>query len=432
MVTSSNSSEPNDQGRSIAKAYIREMLELNPIWESATILRRRRELWTGESASPASHSAVSVATAAAVASSDSQADRRLEERARRCLGILQESFYQLPEKKLNEYIAFLHNKRLPEFAAKAARLKTVAQHRNTLLQVQEKTGDEKFAYSLLHALVCPAANAGSLKEQYIEAIIAERRVKPSCKMVRQFADSHPEIYSMERDWFELFFDKVNQKQWAAQYSLRGRYRSAAGSRMLNLIVIGSFVAAVIIVPLVTTDDSTRRQRSRSRVTTPYGAQKHEEMMKKLRRNSRPSAPLSQPTNSASQSQPGSQYDPATPSSTVLPSFGSDHNFSGIDPATGLPPSPSAAPTFQELMEQSRKQRDQTLRSMKEQFDQFKRGPQEFGAPQPGAPQLMAPGEMNLPSFEPPNFRQPAFRQPNFERPSLPNVSRPSLPPFKPF
>ncbi|MEZ6092070.1 MAG: hypothetical protein R3C05_29510 [Pirellulaceae bacterium] len=32
----------------IEEAYVREMLELNPLWQTAEILRRRRELWSAD------------------------------------------------------------------------------------------------------------------------------------------------------------------------------------------------------------------------------------------------------------------------------------------------------------------------------------------------------------------------------------------------
>lgn len=211
------------------------------MWESSTIVRRRRELWSGDKPTPDAAAASSPAPVV-----DEQADRRREERAHRYLHKLQTEFYSLPDNKLHEYIRFLQHDRLPEFAAKAKRLEAVAKHRDELLRVEEETCDTKFAYSLLQGLVCPASQAGSLHEQYIESIIAESRVKHSCRMVRTFVQRHPEIYQLERDWLSLFLEKSNQRLWHSQTSLLGRVRQGSSRSTSGLLIL----ALIVMVPLV--------------------------------------------------------------------------------------------------------------------------------------------------------------------------------------
>ena len=244
----------------IAKAYVREMLDLNPIWHSPEIMRRRREIWTGgksvsRAAEPNAPSTSSLSTSSPPTSnasvsaqpsidpaSDPQTEHRLRVRARRCLEALETNFYQLPDEKLNQYLKFLQSDRLPEFAAKASHLRRVADQRSTLMDVGHETGDQKFTYSLQNSLIGPAAQAGALREQYIEAIITERRVAPACQMVKDFVSRHPEIYQLERDWFNLLLDPANCRQWSAKYSLAGRYRKFVSHKKANAIV-----AAVLLL-----------------------------------------------------------------------------------------------------------------------------------------------------------------------------------------
>ena len=131
-----------------------------------------------------------------------------------------------------------------------------------LVGVGNETGDPKFTYSLLNSLVCPAAQAGALREQYIEAIVEERRVVPACKMVKNFVTRHPEIYRLERDWFDLLLDAENCKQWTAKYSWRGRYRNFVGNGKVNLvaIVVGLVLASCIGV-INNGDGESNRPRS---------------------------------------------------------------------------------------------------------------------------------------------------------------------------
>ena len=218
----------HDLNATIAKAYVREMLDLNPMWQSPEIMRRRREIWTGGKAAgvatkngrPVADHLPGNGLAEIVSRSDPQADQRLRNRARRCRERLEAEFYQLPDEKLDQYLRFLQSDRLPEFAAKASHLRRVADQRSVLMGVGNETGDQKFTYSLLTSLICPAAQAGALREQYIEAIVTERRVVSACKMIKNFVARHPEIYHLERDWFDLLLDPENCKQWTAKYSWR--------------------------------------------------------------------------------------------------------------------------------------------------------------------------------------------------------------------
>ncbi len=233
-------SADNEAGTVIASAYVREMLDLNPIFQASQIMRRRRELW-GVVAADAT--LLGHATAAAIESPQNpDADAKLRERAKQCLDVLQSKFYQLPAEKLNQYLGFLESKRLPEYAAIAARLRAAANCRETLIAAATETNDPKFAYSLQHSVVRPPAESGALKEQFIESIIDERRVVPAIKMVRKYVAAHPDVYALQRDWFKILLDPENHTAWAKKYSLRTRANQSSG---LKVVVIGSFFVLVI-------------------------------------------------------------------------------------------------------------------------------------------------------------------------------------------
>jgi len=236
---------------SLAKAYVREMMDLNPMFDAATIMRRRRELWgvaVGLSDSGAG------AAVKQMPASDPEADARLRDRARQCLDVLQSQFYELPKEKLNQYLGVLESDRLPEYAATATRLRAAADCRDVLINALAETGDPKFTYSLQHSVVSPPAKSGAVREQYIEAIIAERRVTPAIQMVHRFAIAHPDVRELQRDWFDVLLDPENRKVWQSQYSLSNRARAAIGSGVISWGAIGFVVLFALVRGIIALSD----------------------------------------------------------------------------------------------------------------------------------------------------------------------------------
>ncbi len=369
------------------KAYIREMLELNPMWQSAQIIRRRNELWSG-SLPRSTQEGVS-----AKAPMDPQVEARLQERASRCLQIVQLEFYQLPEDKLREHLRFLRNDRLPEFAARAKRFSEVAKCRNELLGIERETGDVKFAYSLQQGVIGSAAQSGSLKEQYIEAIIAENRVHSSCQMIASFVERHPRIYELERDWFDLFLDPANRKRWS-----QGNAFSVSSLSGMKLVGIAMFIAASIIVPL-------SRASNRSPRNPPYQS----------------SYPAQQPVR------PPVYQVPTVPQPPVVPALKMPDSMpTGAIPSGGianeLPPhfrssmergslnlDRTASERHEELMREIRERRN---RSHQEIMDRIK----EIQKPIEVLPPYYAPPRFTPPSFSPSSSTpRPSFSPPNFPR-----------------
>lgn len=217
--SSDTPSNAHRQSAAVVSAYTREMLDHNPMWDAARIVRRRRELLAHE------RDGAVVPTTSATLAYDPTANNSLRDRARSYLEVLQTQFYDLPDDKLRRYIKFLNHNQLPEFAAVATRLQSAAEVRSVVLAASHETNDVKFAFSLQQSLVRPATEAATLREQYIESIQADCRVVPSCAMVKQYLSAHPELYSLERDWFDALLDPKNQQTWSASYALSTRTRN---------------------------------------------------------------------------------------------------------------------------------------------------------------------------------------------------------------
>jgi len=182
----------------VVHSYVREMLELNPMWQAQDILRRRREIF---GAPPATIGSGATGSTSAVAESRKAA--RLQQRARRSLDLLRERFYELPRDQLVAHVKAIDHPELPQYATMARRFKAVAKHRLLLLKIQQDNPDVKFTYSLLQGLIAPAAEAAALREQYMEAIQAENRVKSARQAAREFARDYPQIVQLQPDWFDL-------------------------------------------------------------------------------------------------------------------------------------------------------------------------------------------------------------------------------------
>ncbi|TWT91937.1 hypothetical protein [Neorhodopirellula pilleata] len=247
--------------QAIAKSYVREMLELNPMFQSPQILRRRREIWRAdESANTNPTIRTSVASGTSEVA-DAQADREFKLRAKACLEKLRTKFYELPDDTLQKYLRVISSPRVPQYAAVSARLRAVAAQRLALLQATEETGDVKFAYSLQFAMIGTAAQGGALREQYIESMIAERRVIEGGRIVKKFIERHPEIYAIDHDWFDALLDPANQRDWSANYSTISRTRRMIARPKWSTIAWAIFIAMVIINAIIQDDKNPKQRRS---------------------------------------------------------------------------------------------------------------------------------------------------------------------------
>lgn len=263
----SGASPKSELKQLVARSYVREMLDLNPMFQSPQILRRRRETWHHSDASdttPAatvSNSPTSPINRAS-ASIGRPSEGEFSARAKACLEKLRTKFYELPDETLQKYLRVISSPRVPQYAAVSARLRAVAAQRQTLLQVPEETGDVKFAYSLQFAMIGTAAQGGALREQYIESLIAERRVAEGAKIVKMFIERHPTVYAIDHDWFDALIDPENQRDWSANYSTLSRARRMFARPKWSSVAWAVFIAMVIINAIVQ-DEKNPRQRGRS-------------------------------------------------------------------------------------------------------------------------------------------------------------------------
>lgn len=354
-----------------ARTYLLEMFDLNPIWQSGQIIRRRDELW-----------GITASNALAVATDrhDEEATR-LRDKAMKCLQKLQAEFYQLPNEKLDHYLKFLEQKKLPEFAGRASRLRAIATERQTLLDATQAISDQKFKYSLLQGLVASTAESGALKEQYIEAIIAEKRVGRACKAVAQFAKQYPSIRNLELNWFNLFLDPKNVRRWSEQQGVQ--FAVGQSSYRLSSMVY-TFVAIVVVVILcvVLADQamppgSVGNQSSTTRRAAPPN-HLHRKMMQTIRSNAAPKTASQTPAKASPPSvQPPSTAarQPAFPPSTTRRPFEPPTFQNGMEsfavprPSGAQKTKPSARPDYRDFL---REQEESLDRFMKETINDTNR------------------------------------------------------------
>ncbi|WP_436715278.1 hypothetical protein U8335_22090 [Roseiconus lacunae] len=248
-------------------AYLKEMLQLNPVLQSGEIIRRRRQ-WrntnfaTTADASNTKPPSFSQRHRTATESLSSDDLERLRERAWRYLDRLHKQFYSLPEETLNRYITLLHHAQIPEFAERAERFRQVARHRNAILEFSLNTNDQPFAEALQKALIAPVSVAGQIWERYIDSMISAKRVNQRARRVRKFVDQYPAIYQLDQAWFDELLNRRNQRDWERSYSFTTRVRNLIGNRTFQVIVF--LITAVIMIAARATDLDNSRSRSPSR------------------------------------------------------------------------------------------------------------------------------------------------------------------------
>ncbi|WP_404310631.1 hypothetical protein [Neorhodopirellula lusitana] len=418
----------------VAKAYVREMLDFNPMWDAPQIMRRRREVWGGTAVGQN----VAGNTVTLSGAADAEADQLLRNRARKCLEVLQEKFYELPPEKLNQYIRALQNDRLPEYAAAAVRFQKAASVRDVLLTSQVETGDAKFSYSLQQCMVRPAAEGGALREQFIEAIIAERRVKPACEAVKKFLSAHPKVYALERDWFDLLTDPANQREWSASYSVSGKTRRFLGMDPSGGNTVGgsvkgwgtvALIVLVVVVRLAGVVSRSSKRNTRERATPTATTSPRQSSQRSLVNGS-------------------SHIGPSSDNGALVPA-GQTAGKSGDQASGGITSNHSdAMQRLNEIMQQAqmerkrrsaeqlesakakleaeglgrRQEREKELRESHDRLMELTK-PKSLGPgnPLPG----LRPSEMPKPNIEPPNIEPPNIQPPSF-RMSTPS-SMPRIP-----
>lgn len=231
--------------------YLREMLQCNPLDQSAKIARRRREFIGASMGNAARHPETF---------DDEVLLQRLRSRANRDLAILRREFYSLEQNRLTSLMKTMSHPKLPEFAAVAKRFQTLKPLRKQVFQAAEQTQDKKFAYSLCRSLIENPTIAAGLEEQYIESMIFDGRVKPALQMVRDFSERYPEIVGLSPAWFKTMLDPGNDRLWrkipraksARQLAFQQDSKTSQGSSplFLGMLVLIGTVAIVTVVSVL--------------------------------------------------------------------------------------------------------------------------------------------------------------------------------------
>lgn len=221
------------------------MLQYNPMHQSDQIMVRRRRFLV-DCGRPVS--------ADDDPSPSDEAIDRLRSRASRNLDVLRRDFYTLDPARAAQLIKTIRHPRLPEFATAAATFERMVGFRDQVLASVEQVNDQKFVYSLCHALIQSPIAAATLGEQYIESMVLENRVKSSLAMVRQFADRHPQIVNLIPEWFETLLDAENRRHWETMprgssiaQAAKSHYDRSLGENRKSRNALLVFVALVFFV-----------------------------------------------------------------------------------------------------------------------------------------------------------------------------------------
>ncbi|MCC9601708.1 hypothetical protein LOC67_14205 [Stieleria sp. JC731] len=277
---------PEDSGRvsdETAKAYLREMLQLNPVWQSGLIVRRRNELLDLASSDNGQIQGGGVGGAkldertgssqAKSYQSDSTVDhwqnQQKRDQAAQYLGRVHQQFYALSDSQLEFYLHFISNGQFPEFAERVQRLSEVAKQRKAIEEISKDCPDEPFVTALRSSLVAPAPIAGHFWEAYIDSLVSSRKLRHRVKRIHKIVRDYPAVYELERSWFDEILDRKNQAAWLRKGSVTGR----AGSflrRKQNLLTVLSIIAVFVISGIMSEDnDSKRTNQSRQQQSQPF-------------------------------------------------------------------------------------------------------------------------------------------------------------------
>ena len=219
-----------------AKAYLHDVLELNPIWQSGQILQRRRDL-LGISSQQSDATLVQANDDAI----DQQRLLRMRERGRERLKHLQTKFFELSESELSAALDELTPEKFPDLAATVARLRVAAQHRDTRVALfHEPNLDSNMIHALGWILVSPPSDAGFSRESYIQSLTTSKKVRLARESANFLSQNYPLLFQLERDWLTTI---ANQTMPSSGTLGNAAWKPKMGTShwILVVIVIGILV-----------------------------------------------------------------------------------------------------------------------------------------------------------------------------------------------
>ena len=93
-------------------------------------------------------------------------------------------------------------------------------------------------------VVVPAGEAGYAKEKFLQSIRDRKRLKQLKRAVRQLQQEYPELFALERDWFETM---LSMKKPVGQASRPIRGEPSGASFEMPDLSWGTVFAGLILV-----------------------------------------------------------------------------------------------------------------------------------------------------------------------------------------
>ena len=188
----------NDPGQpSKAQAYLREMFQMNPVWQSRQIVSFRRETLGLKSIAPdqpASHE-------------DHARIERGRERAKKLLKHLQDNFFQMELERLQEELQSINTDLFPELSPIVERLRVATRHRDELISLHEDASlDKELLRAFGGAIILPPAEAGFVREQYLQSLKSGSQIRKARRTANYFKQRLPDLFGLERDWLTTVSD----------------------------------------------------------------------------------------------------------------------------------------------------------------------------------------------------------------------------------
>jgi hypothetical protein len=171
------------------------MLEINPVWQSASALQLRRKTLRLPNHDPRQTGMDTDSV------DDMVSQHQSRVRARETVTHLQKQFFHLSDEELDSGISNLDPKEVPELAPTIRRLQTAARERHSFVaMLADKHFDRELVIALGKSVVLPQSEAGYVREKYIQNLTTKTSRKRARDTSLKIQKSYPNLFALERDW----------------------------------------------------------------------------------------------------------------------------------------------------------------------------------------------------------------------------------------
>ena len=179
------------------RQYLKEVLRLNPVYQSEEAHLARVELLEAESYDRRSKRQLA---------SREYADRRAS--ARKKIADLREKIWKSSIEELEPEVNLLDFSEFPEYEQDATTFRVILQARERIPElISHKQFDADFLECVKQSLVTGPVQRAEIEER-VRASFSNNRLKRDAKgMVGLIKTELPELYELRKDWFDTMFQK---------------------------------------------------------------------------------------------------------------------------------------------------------------------------------------------------------------------------------